>query len=188
MKNVYIGGTIRSGKSTLARMLYHNLNYSVFELDTIVHSFTKVFPQLGINEKHPQDLEENFKPFAYEMLKCCDKDRKYGNIKVCINGFHLSPKTLAEFSKVENMIVIYLGMSDISPMQLLENIKQTQEEGDWTTTKDDNSLLHICNNIVEKSKQLKAECEKYNFLYFDTSTNREQTLKNIVEFLEKENI
>ena len=188
MKNVYVGGTIRSGKSTLSKMLYHELNYSVFELDTIVHSFTKVFPELGINEKHSENLEENFKPFAYEVLKCCDKDRKYSNIKVCINGFHLSPQTLAEFKKVDNMIVIFLGMSDVSPEQLLQNIKNTQEDGDWTKEKSDESLLHICRNIIERSVFLKSECEKYGFLYFDTSTDREKTLKLIVNYLQEENV
>ena len=188
MKNVYIGGTIRSGKSTLSKMLYHQLHYSVFEMDSIVHSFTKVFPELGINEKHPENLEENFKPFAYEVLKCCDKDRKYSNIKVCINGFHLSPKALSEYKKVDKLIVIFLGMSDVTKEQLLENIKATQEDGDWTKEKSDESLLHICRKIIETSKALKQECEKYGFLYFDTSLNRNETLQSIVDYLEKENI
>lgn len=51
MKNVYIGGVPRAGKSTLAQKLYHKLGYSVFELDTVVYSFTKIFPELGISEK-----------------------------------------------------------------------------------------------------------------------------------------
>ena len=187
MKNVFIGGPIRSGKSTLAQMLYHQLNYSVLELDTIVHSFTVVFPELGINEKYPKDMDARFGPFAYEVLNCCDMDRKYGGIRVCINGFQLKPETISKFRKVDNMIVVYLGMSDVTPEQLFDNIKRMQKKGDWTMDKNDTSLLEICKQIVNTSKEIKQECEKYNYLYFDTSVNREQVLQSIVDYLRENN-
>lgn len=187
MKNVYIGGVPRAGKSTLAQMLYHKLNYSVFELDTVVHSFTKIFPELGISEKKKEDLDKNFAPFAYEMLKCCDKDRKYGNIKVVINGFQLSPNTISKFSKVEDMIVIFLGMSDVTKEELLANIKSTQEEGDWTLKYTDEQMLKTCQKLIDRSINIKKQCEQYGFMYYDTSTDREKTLNEIVDLLQKIN-
>lgn len=183
MKNVFIGGTIRSGKSTLSKRIYHELNYSILELDTIVHSFTKVFPELGINEKDPKDIDKNFAPFAYEVLNCCDKDRKYSDIKVCINGFQLQPGTIANFKKVDNMIVIYLGISDATPHQLLNKIRETEVDGDWTKDKSDESLLQICTNIINTSKDIKNQCEIFGFKYFDTFLDREGTFDNIIEYL-----
>ena len=183
MKNVFIGGTIRSGKSTLSKMIYHDLHYSILELDTIVHSFTKIFPELGIDEKHPKDLDKNFAPFAYEVLKCCDYDRKYGNIKVCINGFQLQPDTIANFKRVNDLIVIYLGISDATEEELLKKIRETEQDGDWTKDKTDASLLHICKNIIDTSNIIKKQCQNQGFMYFDTFKDREKTLHEIVEYL-----
>lgn len=187
MKNVFIGGVSRAGKSTLAQMLYHKLNYSVFELDTVVHSFTKIFPELGISEKDKENLDKNFAPFAYEMLKCCDKDRKYGNIKVVINGFQLSPETISKFSEVDNLIVIFLGMSNITKEQLLENIKNTQEEGDWTLKYTDEQMLKTCQKLIDRSNIIKEQCKKYGYLYYDTAINRVETLNKKVNLLQKIN-
>lgn len=187
MKNVFIGGVSRSGKSTLSQKLYHKLGYSVFELDTIVHSFTKIFPELGISEKDKEHLDQNFAPFAYEMLKCCDKDRKYGNIKVVINGFQLSPKTIANFELVDNMIVIYLGMNGVSAEEMLKNLKETQTEGDWTLKYSDEQLLKTCQKLIDRSNIIEEQCKEFGFLYFDTSTNREAVLEKIFQFLKDNN-
>lgn len=183
MKNVFIGGTIRSGKSTLAKMIYHKLHYSILELDTIVHSFTKVFPELGIDEKHPENIDKNFAPFAYEVLNCCDKDRKYSDIKVCINGFQLLPDTIAKFKKLDNLIVIYLGMSETTPDNLLQKIRETEQVGDWTKDKSDESMLRICSNIIATSNNIKTQCVKHGFMYVDTFVDRECALNNIIEYL-----
>lgn len=187
MKNVYIGGVSRSGKSTLAGMLYHKLDYSVFELDTIVHSFTKIFPELGISEKDKEHLDQNFAPFAYEMLKCCDKDRKYGGIKVCINGFQLSPKSIANFELVDNLIVIFLGMNGVTAEEMLENIKATQTDGDWTLKHSDEQLLKTCQKLIDRSNKIEEQCKEFGFLYFDTSKNREAVLNEILDYLKKVN-
>ena len=187
MKNVFIGGVSRSGKSTLSQMLYHKLGYSVFELDTIVHSFTKIFPELGISEKHKEDLDKNFAPFAYEVLKCCDKDRKYGKIKVAINGFQLSPETIARFSEVDNMIVIYLGMSNVTKEQLLANMRATQEEGDWILKYTDEQMLKTCQKLIDRSLIIKEQCKKYGFLYYDTSVDRDAVLNEILNMLKNIN-
>lgn len=186
MKNVYIGGVTRAGKTTLTLKLYHELGFSVYEMDTIVHSFTKVFPQLNIDERYPENLDETFKPFAFQVLKCCDKDRKYGKVKMAINGCQLSPKVLDECPVKDNMLIIFLGMSDVSPEYLFSKFKQTQVEGDWTFEKKDETLLKICKNIVEESKIIKQECERYGFMYFDTCLNREDTLNHVLNYI-KEN-
>lgn len=183
MKNVYIGGTIRSGKSTLTVKLYHELGFSVYEMDTIVHAFTKIFPQLGIDEKHPENIDQTFTPFAYQVLKGCDKDRKYGKVKMAINGFHLSPKTLYNAPVKDDLLIIYLGMSNVTPKYLFNTFKQTQVEGDWICSKKDETLLKICENIVKDSKKIKQECKKYGFLYFDTCINRQEVLDNIVKYI-----
>lgn len=183
MKNVYIGGVTRAGKSTLTLKLYHELGFSVYEMDTIVHSFTKVFPELGIDEKHPENLDITFTPFAYQVLKCCDMDRKYGKVKMAINGCQLSPKVLYNAPVKDDLLIVFLGMSNVTPKYLFNTFKQTQVEGDWTCNKKDETLLKICENIIENSKKIKQECEKYGFLYFDTCINRQETLNEVFNYI-----
>lgn len=42
-------------------------------------------------------------------------------------------------------------------------------------------------SIVNESRKLKEDCQKYGFYYFDTFNDRTATLNNIVEIVRKEN-
>ena len=49
MKNTIIDGVSRSGKSILSRRLYSALDMANFPLDSLVSTFIRVFPELGIS-------------------------------------------------------------------------------------------------------------------------------------------
>lgn len=78
-------------------------------------------------------------------------------------------------------------MSDVTKEELLANIKSTQEEGDWTLKYTDEQMLKTCQKLIDRSINIKKQCKQYGFMYYDTSTDREKTLNEIVDLLQKIN-
>ena len=187
MKNIFIGGMYRTGKSTLSSMLYHQLHYSIFELDTVVHAFTKAMPDSGISEKDTDGIDKMFFPFADVMLKCCNYSNIYSNIVTAINGWYLMPESVSKLQIADNLMVFYLGITNMTTEQLVNTIKQTSSPHDWILDKSDDKIYKLCDQLIEKSKFIKAECEKYGFHFIETGINREQALQNVVNYIKNNN-
>ena len=186
MKNIIVGGTVRAGKSTLANLIRKKLNYSLCESDTIVNAFHKVFPELGIVHNKPEMARENYKEFLFEILDGFCKSLKYhGNVTI-FPGSQFLPRHINEYSKKDRYIVIFLGVNDVTAPMLLNKLRETEQEHDWTHKHDNESLLKLCSKIIDESKEFEEECKKYGFYYFNTFYDREETLKNIVRLIEKE--
>ncbi len=185
MKNIIIGGTTRAGKTTLANLIVKKLKYSKCENDTIVNAFDKVFPELGITHKGGQKAEEIFKPFLFEVLNGFCRDLKYGNIVTVFPGSQFSPEAINEYEKKDKYIVIFLGVEADNPQLIVDKIRECDTEADWTHKKDDEWMLGHCKNVINKSKILKEECEKYGFYYFNTFENREKTLNAICDMVKE---
>ena len=45
----------------------------------------------------------------------------------------------------------------------------------------------LLNNTIDRSINIKQQCKKYGFLYYDTAIDREKTLNEIVDLLQKIN-
>ena len=187
MKNILIGGTVRSGKSTLAKIIRNEFEYSSVESDIIVSAFEVVFPEIGITHKKPKQTREKYKPFLFEILNGFCKDLKYNENVTIFQGSQFLPKDIYEYSKKDMFIVIFLGMCDETPIELMTNIRDMDTKFDWTTKRTDEQLLNDCKNIINESFELKNQCKKFGFHYFDTFKNREETLNQIVKLIEKEN-
>ena len=185
MKNIIIGGTVRGGKTTLANLLRKRFGYSKVESDTIVNAFDRVFPDFGITHRNAKLAREKYEPFLFECLNGFYRDLKYtGNITV-FPGSQFLPENISKYEKKDKYIVIFLGLDGISPGQLLSTIRSNDTENDWTFKKDDEWMLKFCENVILESKQLKLDCEKYGFYYFNTYHNRDDVLNSICDMVEK---
>ena len=188
MKNIIIGGTVRSGKSTLAGIIHKTLKYSLVESDTIVNAFNEVFPELGIIHRKPNLARENYKPFLFEILNGFCKSLKYNDNITVFPGSQFLPEQLYEYRNKDKFIVIFLGMSDVEPLVLMKKIREMDEQHDWTHKRTDEQLLNNCKEIISESKKLKEDCQKYGFYYFDTFENRQSVLEKITKVIENQNI
>ena len=68
MKNIIVGGTVRSGKTTLANLISAKFGYSKVKSDTIVNAFDKAFPSLEITHRNAMLTREKYEPFLFEIL------------------------------------------------------------------------------------------------------------------------
>lgn len=66
----------------------------------------------------------------------------------------------------------------------MHKIREMDKKFDWTSKETDENLLHHCNRIITESKMLEKECKKFNFYYFDTFSDRQNTLNKIVDLVE----
>lgn len=186
MKNIIIGGTVRAGKSTLANLIRLKFKYSICESDTVVNSFHKTFPELGIVHNKPVEAREKYKPFLFELLDGFCKGLKYYNNVTVFPGSQYLPRHINEYEKKDKYIVIFLGINDASPEELLKKMRETEKPHDWTQKESDEQLLKICSNIINESIELEKECKKYDFYYFNTFYNRDKTLRKILKIIKKE--
>lgn len=186
MKNILIGGTVRAGKTTLANMVRRKFKYSKCESDTIVNAFDKVYPEFGITHRDAKLARERYEPFLFEVLNGFCRDLKYGGNVTVFPGSQFLPENISRYEKQDRYIVIFLGVEAESPEILLHKIRECDTENDWTHKKDDEWMLRFCKNLIQESKNLKEQCEKYGFLYYNTFENREKVLKGILKVIKKE--
>ncbi len=181
MKNIIIGGTVRSGKTTLANLLRNRFGYSKVESDTIVNAFDKVYPELGIIHKNAELARKQYEPFLFEILNGFCKDLKYaGNVTV-FPGSQFLPENLAKYEKLDKYIVVFLGINASSAEEMIKVIRKNDTEDDWTHKKDDEWMLRSCNNIIHESQKIEQECKKYGFYYFNTFDDRMFVLNQICD-------
>ena len=185
MRNIIIGGCVRAGKTTLANVITKRFGYSKVESDTIVNAFDKVFPEFGITHKEPEKARVKYEPFLFEVLNGFCKDLKYANNVTVFPGSQYLPENLSRYEKLDKYIVIFLGINADSPEELLKTIREKDSEFDWTYKKTDEWLLRFCKKIIDESNQLKEDCQKYGFYYFNTYSNREEVLNNICDLIAK---
>lgn len=184
MKNIIIGGTVRSGKSTLANKIAKKFNYSLCESDTIVNAFDEVFPELGIVHNKPESAREKYKPFLFEILNGFYRSLKYLEIVTIFPGAQFLPRHIAEYPKLDKYIVIFLGINDCTPEELVKKFRKWDKPSDWTFKESDEKLLKHAEKIINESIKLEIECKKYGFYYFNTFHDREKTFDEVLKLIE----
>ena len=77
--------------------------------------------------------------------------------------------------------MICLGYPNITPTEVVSNWRKYDTDLDWTKKKSYEELIQIAENEINKSKQLQDECQKYNVKFIDTSNNRNDVLKKLLD-------
>ena len=187
MKNIFILGAGRVGKSTLSRMVRDKFdNYDLIHTDSIRNGIL-----FNLNEKYVDyfmDYQTN-EFFQKVLLDFVDSQtgqglNKYG---VILEGAQILPSVLSKYKNLNNTIVVYLGHGNLTEKDIFKLVRQHDKEKDWSYHKTDEELSSYIKEFYEKNKLLLSECKKYGFKYFDTSKNREQVLNEILKYICEEN-
>ena len=110
MKNIIIGGTVRSGKTTLSNLIRERFGYSKVESDTIVNAFDEVFPEMGITHRNADLARKKYEPFLFEILNGFYRDLKYTNNITVFPGSQFLPENIYKYEKKDKYIVILLSL------------------------------------------------------------------------------
>ena len=76
-------------------------------------------------------------------------------------------------------------MPNETPENLKLKIRENDTRNDWTYYTSNMIMDVTCRNIIENSKYMQEECEKYHVKFWDTSGDRKHKLKAIIEEIEK---
>lgn len=187
MKDIFIFGVPRSGKTTLSNMLIKKLyNYQILSIDAIRNSFGDIFPELEINDQGGKNNEILLPNYITRLL--------YWNHRILRNsqgyiveGCQILPDKAKEVLDLNNSIVIYLGHGSLLPEQIVSNIRKYDTPRDYSYKESDNILLRNCKEDYKLNKIIMKKCEEYDFKYIDTSINREKvlydTMQKIIAFI-----
>jgi len=188
-KNIIIIGTGRVGKTTLAKKLNEELNYSVIGTDDLITAFERSLPQLGIGSSYDIGAAiANFTPFLAHLIG----GMAYRSS--CHNGSHYVFEGSGSHFDLEKMLPILhmydewkdnyllIGMiyPEIAPNDLFNDIRKHDVESDWTYNLSDDELKNHVIDGIEYSRNFHEKFQKYNPIVYDVSKNREKVLDEIV--------
>lgn len=194
MKNIFILGVPKTGKSTLSKMLIKELrNYSIIKLDAIRNALDDTFPFLDINPRRGKGMEKDFPLFVANLMKWNNRlinneeNVIYENeVGYIIEGDSLFPSDIDSLFESQEAIVICLGNGDLNEAEIFKNIRKYQTQVDYTYYRSDERVMESCKRSVIKNNVMKQQCEQYKYPYYDTSKNRKQILEEIVKYIKKE--
>lgn len=187
-KPIIIAGVPRAGKSTLSQIISKQFGYQHISMDPIIAGIEKVFPETNINSDASTDLQENIQYISSKMALFIRAMMDSGEYNECDYGmvidiFQLLPQHYMQYIDSSLCGVYYLGTSEVTPEERYELLKKYDTPKDYTYYKSEEENKEDCDSIVTISKYLKEQCALYNLPYYDTSYNRKQIYKIILDVI-----
>ena len=102
--------------------------------------------------------------------------------KLLIDTYQLVPEDYIKFINRDICDVCFVGFPDISVEEkFCEMRKYEQRQEDFR--KSDEELKNKCKKLIDESKYLKEECEKWNVPFLNTSYHRTDVIAEFVNSL-----
>lgn len=193
MKNIIIAGIPRSGKTTLSKMLFRELqNYNLIQQDIIETAVFKMyennFTKIEGNEFEKtvniniSEVSHIAKELLWNIYNDSNKDDK--NIGIILDTFDINMKELKKYQD-KGDIVIVLGCSKLTQEQFLNNVRKYDTPNDRTYYLGDFSLSMELEYYVKKTKEDKNKCQELGLTYIDTSHDRDIQLDKAFEIIKE---
>lgn len=167
MKNVFISGVAKSGKSTLSKKIRENSNYNYIPLDYFTSSFKRNFKEVGItsNVVIDRDSSKKLALFLSRVIEIIDTtDDKY-----LIDSAHILPEDIIKYLDRDKWDIYYVGYPNIAAQEKFEIIRKYETKEDWTVKRTDEELFNTLEKLIELSNEIKDRCEELNITFIDTS-------------------
>ena len=199
MKNIIISGSFRAGKSTLAKKLSEELNYFAISTDKLVAVFEGAYPQLNIKLNwNREKTTDNLAPFLGHFLGMFSSADgrgllpfSHGAVKgnrFVLEGCYFSFEKILPILKMygieelkDNFLLIGLVQNKKSVDEFVSDFKKYDTEDDWTYGFDNDDLRDVSEDAFSFSRSMTGYLMRYGFTIYDTSTEREKVLDQIVE-------
>ncbi|MBT8068998.1 MAG: hypothetical protein KJO80_01055 [Gammaproteobacteria bacterium] len=178
-----VSGASRAGKTIIARKALEQKQIPYLSLDTLVMGFTNGIPEYGIHDRLlPAEIAEKI----WSFLKAMCESMLWAEIDYMIEGEAILPGLVRELlDKYPDKIrLCFVGYIDVDTGAKLRDIRTHSDgTGDWLTTEPDDFICDHIHNMVEHSRRIKNDCEKYDLCYFDTSTDFEGAVEQATRHL-----
>jgi len=177
-----LGGVSRSGKTTIARRLVVEKAIPFFCTDYLVTALQEGAPVLDV--RHGQEFRlkaEKLWPVLKPLMEHqINKNRSY-----LIEGDGILPYYVSELicSNPHDIKACFIGFPEAKPQVKFNKEREYgMNKVNWTVSVEDKELLRKFENMIEVSKYLRTECQKYSLNYFDCSVNFEENLEKVIQY------
>jgi len=201
MKLYLVGGSPRTGKTTLAKKLAQQLEISCVSTDdlesialsTVLESeYPKLFPKKIMRIETHQSNDEMYDKYSakaiveaylkqatsvYKTIK-----QEIGSISenssLILEGYHVTPELVDELSTSYEIKVLFLGRESLENTS--SSIKKGTEENNWVInkTKHEETFLKIAEMIQLFSFEIKEKAKERGFEYRNMDGDFSQKLKD----------
>lgn len=175
LKNIYLVGPSRCGKTTTASILQEKYGYTHIIMDAVIETMSEVAPQLGI--KHGNLESEEFRNFLILYSKNLFKYTRHNIIDLEV----LNPSFAKAMINADESTAIYMGYPSITPEEKLQQMRKYDSKFDWTRNLSDEELIKLLTTHIETSRKLQEEATNHGFEFIDTSFNREEVIRESIE-------
>ena len=167
MKNIFIGGVAKSGKSRLSEYLCKKYGMNHIPVDYFASSFKHNFNEIGITsnvviDKKSSELLAKFLSRFIEIVESKDDEL------FVIDSAHIYPVDIIKYLNPSKWDIYYLGYPNITSIEKIEEIKK-YSKGGWTSKKNDEELIKTFDELIKISKDIENECKSNNITFIDTS-------------------
>lgn len=184
--NLIIAGVPRAGKSTVAHLLSSRYGYQHVSMDAIIAGFERCFPETGIDTEAPglssmeilRRISGRMAPFVRAMLDSGEYDEFAPGM--ALDMYQLLPEDYDRYLRGANCEVAYFITSDVTPEERFAIQKQYDTEKDYTFYKPDAEKRENAAYIVEQSRLMKEQCEKYGLPYYETARARDRAIRQFL--------
>lgn len=177
MKNIFIGGAAKSGKSTIAKKICSKERYNHIPLDYFTASLKRNFPDVGIRSNVL--IEGETSPKLALLLSTVFNIIDDTEEKFIIDSAHIMPKDIIKYIDLEKWDIIYVGYPNIKPQDKFNLIRKLEHEFSWTHRRTDEELFPMIERLVEISKEIEQQCKEYNIRFIDTSGDIKDVLEEL---------
>ena len=169
MKNIFIGGVAKSGKSRLALDLCKKYNMNHIPIDYFASSFKHNFPSVGITSDVIIN-EETSKLLSLFLSRFIEIVESKDDEIFILDSAHILPQDIVKYLDREKWDIYYLGYPNITSEEKFKEIKK-HVKGGWTDKKNQEELLEVFDNLINISDNIKNICMGNNINFIDTSNN-----------------
>ena len=169
MKNIFIGGVAKSGKSRLAAELCKKYNINHIPIDYFASSFKHNFPNIGITSNVIIN-EESSKLLSIFLSRFIEIAESKDDEFFILDSAHILPQDILKYMDRNKWDIYYLGYPNITPEKKIEEIRK-YTKGGWTNKKSHEELLEIFNELIAISGDIEKKCVENNINFIDTSND-----------------
>jgi len=177
MKNIYIVGVPRSGKSTLSRLIKeHYPIYNQISFEAIRNAFIDSQPELNM-ENRTSNARKDILP--RHIVTFSSWNNKILLSPSLVEGSFCSIEELLKLTD-EDDLIICLGLGCRNIDEIIDGIKKNDSEEDYTRTWTFEKLKNHFYDIELNDKLNYDFCKKNNISYYDTYLDRDKVFDKIL--------
>ena len=187
-KNLIIAGVPRAGKTTVSHLLAQRYDYQHLCFDAINAGFERCFPQLGINtyaELSSMEILYNISGKIAPFINAMFASEEYEKCErgLVIDVYQLLPEDYVKHIDPMFCDIFYFVTGDVTPEERYMIQRKYDTPQDYTYHKSDDEIREGCVYLVEQSRLMREQCEKYGLPCYETARDRERVINNFIEMI-----